>query len=90
MLRGPQPTLTNASAGAILIRSARPTDEFEAFLTSSFGNYDLREFRGALNVPLVPGWLAFRGAFKMRDHLVVDQTSVANPGVSELNPVECQ
>jgi len=75
VLRGPQPTLTNASAGAILIRSIRPTDDFEAYLTTSLGTsdnsgtlagYNERTFQGALNVPLIPEVMAFRGAFKVR------------------------
>lgn len=66
VLLGPQPTLTNASAGAILIRSQRPKDEFESSLTSTFGNYNLRQFEGVLNVPLIPERLAVRGAFKIQ------------------------
>ena len=66
VLRGPQPTLTNASAGAIHIRSRKPSDEFEAYLTSTFGNYDLREVEGALNIPIIQDRVAFRGAFKVQ------------------------
>lgn len=66
VLLGPQPTLTNASAGAIEIRSKRPTNEFESYLTSTFGNYDLRQFEGALNIPLIPDVVAFRGSFKIQ------------------------
>ena len=54
VLRGPQPTLTNASAGAILVESHKPGENFEAYLTSTYGRYDLREFQGALNVPSSP------------------------------------
>ena len=66
VLRGPQPTLTNASAGAIIVESRKPTDEFEAFLTSTFGTYNQRDFQGALNVPILPGWIALRSAFNYR------------------------
>ena len=67
VLLGPQPTLTNASAGAILIRSKKPTDELEATLTSTFGNFNLRQFEGALNIPVLPEQLAFRVAFKIQE-----------------------
>jgi iron complex outermembrane receptor protein len=67
VLRGPAPLITNASAGAILIRSNKPKDEFEASLISTFGNYDLRQFEGVLNVPVVPERLAVRGAFKIQE-----------------------
>ena len=66
VLLGPQPTLTNASAGAFLIQSKKPTDQFETYLTSTFGNYNLKQFEGALNVPIIPERLAFRGSFKMQ------------------------
>lgn len=75
VLRGPRPTLTNASAGAILIRSRLPSDEFEAYLTTTLGldnrsgfvaGYNERTYQGALNIPLVPDMLAFRGSFKVR------------------------
>lgn len=66
VLRGPAPTITNASAGAILIRSNRPKDEFEASLISTFGNYDLRQFEGVVNVPVIPDRLAIRTAFKIQ------------------------
>jgi iron complex outermembrane receptor protein len=67
VLRGPAPLINNASAGAILIRSNKPKDEFEASLVSTFGNYDLRQFEGVINVPVIPERLAFRGAFKIQE-----------------------
>ena len=75
VLRGPQPILTNASAGAILATSRKPVDYTEGYLSASLGGpdrdgvfagYDERLFRGALNVPIVPGWVNFRGSFKAR------------------------
>ena len=66
VLRGPQAHLANASAGAILVRGERPKDEYEAYLTSTFGSYNQRDFQGALNVPLVSEILAVRGAFNVR------------------------
>ena len=66
VLRGPQPTLTNASAGAILVRSRQPTDEFEAYLTTTLASYNEKAFQGALNVPILPGWISMRTAFNFR------------------------
>jgi iron complex outermembrane receptor protein len=61
VLRGPQPTLfRNAEAGAILVNSREPTDEFDAYLTGTYGSYDLYEVEGAVGGPIVPGLLSGR------------------------------
>ena len=54
MLKGPQGggSGRNASAGAIRIVSRKPGDELEATLRSSIGNYNLRDFEGAIQAPL--------------------------------------
>jgi iron complex outermembrane recepter protein len=55
VLRGPQGTLfgKNTVAGAInLITSAPSTDEMYGAATASFGNYDLQQVKGNLNIPL--------------------------------------
>lgn len=67
VLRGPQPTLTNANAGAILVQSRMPGDSLEGYLTSTFGNYGALDFQGALNVPIIPGWISARTAFMVRN-----------------------
>ena len=64
VLRGPQGTLRNASAGAILVTSNKPTDEFEAATTATYGNYNKREVEAMVNVPLIPEFLSARAAFK--------------------------
>lgn len=48
VLRGPQGTLfgRNASMGALNIRTARPTDEFEGQIRASYGNYDAMRVSG--------------------------------------------
>ena len=48
VLRGPQGTLfgRNASMGALNIRTRKPTDEFEAGIRGSYGNYDAYKFSG--------------------------------------------
>jgi iron complex outermembrane recepter protein len=53
-LRGPQGTLygRNSIGGALNIISKRPTDDFEAEIRGSLGNYDLRVIEGAVSGPL--------------------------------------
>jgi len=70
VLRGPQPTLyRNASAGAILLRSRPPEEEFSSSVTTTYGNYDLWEVEGYLNVPIIPDILSgrFSGTWSIRD-----------------------
>jgi outer membrane receptor protein involved in Fe transport len=69
VLRGPQGwgSGRNASAGAIKVFSKRPTGELDAFLRSSFGNYNLRDFEGAIETPVVEGMLASRLAFRVTE-----------------------
>lgn len=54
VLRGPQGTLwgRNATAGAVDIITAKPTDVFEGQLKGEIGNFDTRRLSGFLNVPL--------------------------------------
>jgi len=57
VLRGPQGTLfgRNTSAGALNITTRRPDlDEFGGFVNASYGNYDLMNIQGAVNVPIAP------------------------------------
>jgi iron complex outermembrane receptor protein len=72
VLRGPQPTLyRNAEAGAILVNSRKPTEEFEGYLTASYGNYNAIEVEGAVGGPIVPEWLLGRvsASWGVRDGL---------------------
>jgi iron complex outermembrane receptor protein len=61
-LKGPQGTLfgRNATGGAVLYTSADATDTFGGYFTVKNGNYDLREYQGALNLPVVPGKVDLR------------------------------
>ncbi len=56
VVRGPSGTVygRNATAGAIDLRWHEPTDELEVFGDSTVGNYDLYQFRGGVNVPILP------------------------------------
>ncbi|GIX31327.1 MAG: hypothetical protein KatS3mg124_1799 [Porticoccaceae bacterium] len=65
VLKGPQGTLfgRNATGGAVLFYTAKPTPEQEARLRVRGGNLDLREVEGMVNLPLVEDELLLRAAF---------------------------
>jgi iron complex outermembrane recepter protein len=65
VLKGPQGTLfgRNATGGAVLYSSRKPTDHFNAYARLGYGNYDNEELEAGVNVPLVDG-LAVRFAGK--------------------------
>ncbi len=68
VLRGPQGTLygRNASAGVIRAISRKPTGRnYNAFVSGSYGSYDLIELESALEVPIVEDTLSFRGAYRL-------------------------
>lgn len=54
VLRGPQGTLygRNTTAGVINVITAKPTEEFDARVTASVGNYDAVRFKGMVNIPI--------------------------------------
>lgn len=63
ILRGPQGTLfgKNTTAGLVVVKTNDPdTKEFSGRLQGVAGNYDNRELRGVLNIPLIEGKLAAR------------------------------
>jgi iron complex outermembrane receptor protein len=66
VLRGPQGTLAgkNAAGGAVFIRTrSADLDGFAGYLQGGFGNYDLYELQGAVNLPLIEDELAMRVAY---------------------------
>jgi iron complex outermembrane receptor protein len=71
VLRGPQGTLygRNATAGVVNIKSALPTDSYEAMLSADIGNYSNRRLEGMLNIPIVGDQLDIRiaGEWTKRD-----------------------
>jgi iron complex outermembrane receptor protein len=78
VLKGPQGTLfgRNTTGGAVLLTPNPPTDHFEGYFQSSFGDYDFRDFEGMLNVPITNG-LALRVAGKItrRDGYLYNPTT---------------
>jgi iron complex outermembrane receptor protein len=54
VLKGPQGTLfgRNATGGAVLFTTQRPTEELGGYLSVLAGNFDQRKAEGAINVPL--------------------------------------
>jgi iron complex outermembrane receptor protein len=78
VLRGPQGTLygRNATAGVVDIKSALPTDTYEAMMSADLGNYDNRRLEGMLNIPIVGDQLdiRFAGEWTKRDGYTDDTT----------------
>ena len=73
VLKGPQGTLfgRGAQAGAISFISKKPTDHFGGYVAAGVGNYDMKHFEGALNVPVVAGLAArIAGIYSYRDGYV--------------------
>ncbi len=92
VLRGPQGTLfgRNTSAGALNITTVAPdVTEFGGFANATYGNYDLINVQGAINVPVVEDTMAIRltGAYRERDGYVdiVDGTGTK---IGESNTID--
>lgn len=81
VLRGPQGTLygRNATAGAVNVISAKPTDQFEGEVKAEVGNYNSRRIVGFVNIPLVGDKLDLRvaGSSTQRDGYA-DNTTTGN------------
>lgn len=71
VLRGPQSILygRGATAGAINLVTAAPTDEMDGYLRATYGNYDNRVLEGAIGGPLAGDRLMVRlaGKYEKRD-----------------------
>lgn len=64
VLKGPQGTLfgRNATGGAVLYNTAKPTKELAGMIRGRIGNFDLREVEGMINLP-ANDVVQIRGAF---------------------------
>lgn len=69
ILRGPQGTLfgRNTTAGAIQVRTQRPTDEFGIKGRVTVGKFGRLDIRAAVNVPVVEDKFAARLAFQSQN-----------------------
>jgi iron complex outermembrane receptor protein len=65
--RGPQGSgpNRNASAGAIKVYTRKPSGEFGGYLRSDFGNYEYRDFEGAIEAPTFADLFSTRLAFRL-------------------------
>jgi len=66
VLRGPQGTgpFRNASAGSIKVYSKKPTGDFGVNFTAELGNYNSRDFQGAIQFPITDESLWARVSFR--------------------------
>ncbi len=64
VLEGPQGTLfgRNSTGGAILFTSKKPTNDYEGFVQTQFGNYGDKEVTAAVNIPIVEDKVLLRVA----------------------------
>jgi len=76
VLKGPQGTLfgKNSIGGLISIEPKRPTNNFEGYAQATFGNYNDRQFEGAVNIPIIQDKLLVRiaGQSQQRDGYTKD------------------
>lgn len=65
----------NASAGAIRIVTKKPKGEYDAYFNMDYGNYNLIDIEGGLEVPIIEDVLGIRSAFRMktRDGIVTNR-----------------
>ncbi|MET0588988.1 MAG: TonB-dependent receptor plug domain-containing protein, partial [Novosphingobium sp.] len=64
VLKGPQGTLfgRNATGGAVLFNTAKPTNEIEGLIRGRIGNFDYTDIEAMLNLPVVDDTVLLRGA----------------------------
>src|SRR5690606_6190222 len=69
VLKGPQGTLfgRNTTGGAVLYSPVAPNYELGGYVSGTFGNYDNRQFQGALNLPIIQDKVALRLAGDLHD-----------------------
>jgi len=99
VLRGPQGTLAgkNSEGGAIKIFTNQPTNEFGGYVEATYGSYDRKQIRGAINVPIVDDKVLLRvsgmarhvdGFFKRLDYGCVNPGTLPVSSVAAVNGCE--
>ena len=90
VLRGPQGTLfgRNATGGAIQFISNRPTKDFEAYGTATYGSFAQTIYEGALSGPLADNWQG-RIAFIANQRQRLHQGMEPRPGGSRRQQQLC-
>ena len=76
-LRGPQGTLfgRNATGGAIQFISHKPTKDFEAYGTATYGSFAQTIFEGAVSGPLADNWQGRVAFISNRDNGYIKEWS---------------
>ncbi len=80
VLKGPQGTLfgRNATAGVINIVPNRPVEDFEGFVKSRVGNYDLLNVEGMVNQPLTDDLFMRANLFSHQRDGIIDNISIGD------------
>jgi iron complex outermembrane receptor protein len=89
VLRGPQGVLfgRNAIGGAVVMRTARPTNDFQAKAQVTLGNADTVEFKGSVGGALVEDRILAKIAFMTKDDSGLWQNTLDGTFVpTTLNP----
>jgi len=82
VLRGPQGTLfgRNTPAGIIKFDSVKPGDEFDAYVKTSYGNFDTVQLEGAVGGPITDSVsIRLSGLYQRRDDYI-DNQALGAPG----------
>src|SRR5579883_3102933 len=78
VITGPQGTLfgKNSVGGLINYKPKRPTNDFEGYIQTTFGNYSDKENEFAINIPIVEDKLLVRvaGQMQQRDGYTYEET----------------
>ena len=89
VLKGPQGTLfgRNATGGAVLFSSAKPSDRLVGLLRGRVGNMGAYEAEGMINLPLAEDKVLFRAAFDIvrRDGYILNTYNNEKLGKIERN-----
>jgi len=87
VLKGPQGTLfgRNATGGSVLYTTRRPSGEFGGTVSIEVGNYDLRQVRAAIDLPVVYDKVDIRvaGIYTGYNGYVTNLTDGKHPGSTD-------